>query len=76
MHIFKCFENHSNTYHDTQTHYLMEQDPLLLQNQADGMDDVVADRWKALKKRWALQGQDQVNMALSTPCLGPVGLET
>jgi hypothetical protein len=54
----------------------MEQDPLLLQNQADGMDDVVADRWKALKKRWALQGQDQVNMALSTPCLGPVGLET
>jgi hypothetical protein len=76
MHIFKCFENQSDTYHDTQTHYLMEKDPLVLQNQADGMDDVVADRWKALKKRWPLQGQDQVNMALSTPCLGPVGLET
>jgi hypothetical protein len=76
MHIFKCFENQSDTYHDTQIHYLMEQDPLLLQNQANGMDDVVADRWKALKKRWVLQGQDQVNMALSTPCLGPMGLET
>jgi hypothetical protein len=69
MHTFKCFENQSDTYHDTQTHYLMEQDPLLLQNQADGMDVVVADRWEALKKRWALQGQAQVNIALGTPCL-------
>jgi hypothetical protein len=51
MHIFKCFENQSDTYHDTQTHYLMEQDPLLLQNQADGMDVVVADRMEALKKK-------------------------
>jgi hypothetical protein len=77
MHIFKCFENQSDTYHDTQTHYLMEQDPLLLQNQADGMDVVAADRMEALKKKgWALQGQAQVNMALGTPCLGPVGLET
>jgi hypothetical protein len=75
MHIFKCFENQSDTYHDTRTHYLMEQDPLLLQNQVDGMD-VVVDRWKALKKGWALQGQAQVNMALDTPCLRPVGLET
>jgi hypothetical protein len=32
----------------------MEQDPLLLQNEADGMDVVVADRWEALKKGWAL----------------------
>ena len=31
-------------YHDTWTHYLMEQDPLLLQNQADGMEVVVVDR--------------------------------
>jgi hypothetical protein len=54
----------------------MEQDPLLLQNQADGMDVVVADRWEAMKKIWALQGQAQVNMALGTPCLGPVGLKT
>jgi hypothetical protein len=32
----------------------MEKDPVLLQNQADGMDVVDADRWEALKKRWAL----------------------
>jgi hypothetical protein len=51
MHIFKCFENQSDTYHDTRTHYLMEQDPLLLQNQADGMDAVAADRMEALKKK-------------------------
>jgi hypothetical protein len=44
MHIFKCFENQSDTYHDTQNHYLMEQDSLLLQNQADGMDVVDVDR--------------------------------
>ena len=44
MHIFKGFEDQSDTYHDTRTHYLMEQDPLPLQNQADGMDIVVADR--------------------------------
>jgi hypothetical protein len=54
MHIFKCFENKSDTYNDTRTHYLMEQDPLLLQNQADGMDVVVVDRWEVLKKIWAL----------------------
>jgi hypothetical protein len=51
MHMFKCFENQSDTYHDTQTHYLMEQDPLLLQNQVDGMDVVVADRIEVLKKK-------------------------
>jgi hypothetical protein len=28
------------------------------------------------RKRWALQGHAQVNTALGTPCLGPVGLET
>jgi hypothetical protein len=50
MHIFKCFENQSDTYHDTQTHYLMEQDPLLLQNQDDGMDVVATHRMEALKK--------------------------
>jgi hypothetical protein len=51
MHIFKCFENHSDTYHDTLTHYLMEQDPLLLQNQADGMDVAAADRMEVPKKK-------------------------
>jgi len=55
----------------------MEKDPLLLQNQPDGMDVVVADRMEASKnKRWTLQGQAQVNMALGTPCLELVGLET
>jgi hypothetical protein len=44
MHIFKCFENKSDTYHDTQTYYLMEKYLLLLQNQTDGMDDVSTDR--------------------------------
>ena len=49
---------------------------MLLQNQADGVDVAAADRMEALKKGWTLQGQDEVNMALGTPCLGPVGLET
>jgi hypothetical protein len=44
MYIFKFFKNQSDTYNDTQTHYRMEQYPLLLQNQADGMDVVVVDR--------------------------------
>jgi hypothetical protein len=51
MHVFKCFENQSDTYHDTRTHYLMEQNPLLLKDQADGMDVVVADKMEALKKK-------------------------
>jgi hypothetical protein len=51
MHIFKCFENQSDTYHDTRTHYLMEQYPLLLKDQADGMDVAAADKMEALKKR-------------------------
>jgi hypothetical protein len=50
MHLFKCFENQSDTYHDTRTHYLMEQDALLLQNQADGKDVATTNRMEALKK--------------------------
>ena len=65
MHIFKGFEDQSDTYHDTQTHYLMEQDLLLLQDQAGGMDAFVLDRWVSLKKRWALQGHAHV-IRLST----------
>jgi hypothetical protein len=45
------FENLSDTYHDTQTHYLMEQDPFLLKDQADGMDAVAVDTVEALKKK-------------------------
>jgi hypothetical protein len=56
MHIFKCFENQSDTYHDTRTHYLMEQDPLLPQNQADGMDVVDVDRQEVLKKHMVPPG--------------------
>ena len=51
MHIFKCFENQSDTYHDTQTHYLMEKDLLLLKDQANGMYAIVADKVEALKKK-------------------------
>jgi hypothetical protein len=50
MHIFKGFEDRSDTYHDTQTDYLMEQDPSLLQDQAEVMDAVAADKVEALKK--------------------------
>ena len=56
MHIFKCFENQSDTYHDTQTRYLMEQDPLLLKDQADGMDAAAADKVEALKKNMGPPG--------------------
>jgi hypothetical protein len=51
MHIFKGFEDQSNTYHDTRTHYLMEQDPSLLQEQAEVMDVVAADKVEALEGR-------------------------
>jgi hypothetical protein len=51
MHIFKGFEDQSDTYHDTRTHYLMEQDPSLLQDQAEVMDVVAADKVEALKGR-------------------------
>jgi hypothetical protein len=47
----KGFEDQSDTYHDTQTHYLMEQGPFMLQDQADVMVVVVADKVEALKKK-------------------------
>ena len=50
MHIFNGFEDQSDTYHDTQTHYLMEQDPLLLQDQVEVMDAAVANKVEALNK--------------------------
>ena len=49
MHRFKGFEDQSDTYHDTRTHYLMEQDPSLLQDQAKVMDVAAADKVVALK---------------------------
>jgi hypothetical protein len=38
----------------------MEQDLLLLHDQAGGMDIVVVDKWVALKKRGVLRGHAQV----------------
>jgi hypothetical protein len=42
------------------------------------MDVAAADKTNLMKEEegWALQGHAQVNPALGTPCLGPVGLET
>jgi hypothetical protein len=51
MHTFKGFEDQSDTYHDTQTHYLMEQELSLIQDQAEVMDVVVFDKVEALKGR-------------------------
>jgi hypothetical protein len=80
MHIFKGFEDQRDIYHDTQTHYLMEQEPSLMQDQAEGDGCCCCCCWQSggpeREKRWALQGHAQVDLALGTPCLGPVGLET
>jgi hypothetical protein len=51
MHIFKGFEDQSDTYHDTRTHYLMEQDLSLLQDQVEVMDAAAVDKVEALKGR-------------------------
>jgi hypothetical protein len=51
MHIFKGFEDQNDTYHDTRTHYLMEQDLFLLQDQVEVMDVVAANKVEALKRR-------------------------
>jgi hypothetical protein len=42
------------------------------------MEAVAANRTSLDEEEegWALQGHAQVNPALGTPCLGPVGLET
>ena len=52
--MFKCFKNQSDTYHDTKTHYLVEKDSMLLQDQVDVIDTIAGDMWIALKKRGAL----------------------
>jgi hypothetical protein len=59
MHIFKGFEDHSDTYHDTWYHYLMEKDPSLLQDQAEVTDVAAADKVEALKNE---------KMGLPGPC--------
>jgi hypothetical protein len=64
MNIFKGFEDQSDTYHDTQTHYLMEKDPLLLQDQAEVMDVGFVDKVGALKEE---------NMGPPEPCSSRYG---
>jgi hypothetical protein len=51
MHVFKGFEDQSDTYHDTWTHYLMEQKPSLIQDQAEVMNVVAAVKVEAQKGR-------------------------
>ena len=60
------------------TNYLMEQESPLMQVQAggDGSCYCCQDKSSEKEERWTLQGHAQVNPALDTPCLGPVGLET
>jgi hypothetical protein len=59
IHIFKGFEDQSDTYHDTWTHHLMEQDPLLLQDQAEVIDATATDKVEVLKEE---------NMGPPGPC--------
>ena len=56
----------------------MEKEPGLIQDQADGDGCCccLQDKADGRRKGWALHGHAQVNPALSTPCLGPVGLKT
>jgi hypothetical protein len=60
------------------TNYLMEQESSLMQVQADGDGSCCCyqDKSGEEEEGRALQGHAQVNPALGTPCLGPVGLET
>jgi hypothetical protein len=51
MHIFKGFDDQSDTYHDTWTNYLMEQEPSLTQTKPMVMDVAAADKIKVLEER-------------------------
>jgi hypothetical protein len=68
----------NDTYDDTWTNYLMEQESSLIQVQAkgDGCCCCQQDKSDGRREGWALQDHGQVNPAFGTPCLGPVGLET
>jgi hypothetical protein len=54
--MFKCFKNQKDTYHETQTCYLMEKYSLPFQDQVGVMNIVFGDMWTELKKTWALKG--------------------
>jgi hypothetical protein len=74
--MFKCFKYWSDTYHDNQTNYLMEQDPLQLQDHASVMDVAVGDIWTVLEEKRGPPGLCLGFSTLDTPCLEPMGLET
>ena len=56
----------------------MEQESFPMQIQADGDGSCCCrqDKSGEEEERWALQGHAQIDPALVTSCLGPVGLET
>jgi hypothetical protein len=74
--MFKCFKYQSDTYHDTRTHYLIEQDPLPLQDQANVMGVIAGNMWNVLEEKRGPLGLCLGRPTLITPCLEPVGLET
>ena len=74
--MFKWFKYQSDTYHDTRTHYLMEQDPLPLQDQASVMDATTGDIWTVLEEKRGPLGLCLGHLALDTPCMEPMGFET
>jgi hypothetical protein len=59
-----------------QTHYLMEQDPLPLQDQPSVMDVDVGDMWIVLEEKRGPSRPCLGRLAPSTPYLEPVGLDT
>jgi hypothetical protein len=70
MHIFKDFEDQSDTNHDSWTRYLIEQEPSLILDQAEGDGCCCcccccggAER----EKRRTLQGHTQIDLAPDTP---------
>jgi hypothetical protein len=54
----------------------MEQDPLPHQDQAGVMDAAAGDMWTVLEEKRGPPGPCLGRLALSTPWLEPVGLET
>jgi hypothetical protein len=74
--MFMFFKNQSDTYHDTQTHYLVEKNSLLLHDQAGMMDAVGGDMWTSLEEKRGPPRLCLGRLTLRTPCMEPVGLKT
>jgi hypothetical protein len=73
--MFKCFKNQSDIYHDIRAHYLMEKDPLPLQDHASVIHIVASDMWTVLEEKRGPSGLYLGHPDLDTPCLEPVGIE-